>query len=247
MKSQFTLFTTALLSSYATSFRINHTFSTRQLSDTAAEHMLTADNEMFGLVRTLIPSTGSKQGDSSCASEVLNDYKEAKLECFSKGIFEAMQCAAEASSALQQNLNKCNNVDEMDHGDYAEEEMDSSVEEDFADEEEMEETVGEEQEEEEQTEWEPQEGVFQTTCGEVEVDSRMNHFNSINVQYHNEKRRLHGSKELAYDHDLYLDALAYAQTLENRCGRNIGCMSHAKNLTEIGQGENLYASTASGW
>ena len=45
-------------------------------------------------------------------------------------------------------------------------------------------------------------GVYATTCGDIDVDERMDDFNSIQLNAHNEYRDLHQSNPLAYDHDL---------------------------------------------
>ena len=61
----------------------------------------------------------------------------------------------------------------------------------------------------------------------------MNEFNRIHINYHNEKRRLHGSGELAYDHDLYLDALEYAEELDFLYGDNLH-LEHSDELKALG-------------
>jgi uncharacterized protein YkwD len=61
----------------------------------------------------------------------------------------------------------------------------------------------------------------------------MDEFNRIHVDYHNEKRKLHGSNQLAYSHDLYKAALKYANKLVNDCGTNIYCMDHDPTLRDL--------------
>ena len=69
MKRHIPLFATALLSSYATSMKLEHNFdqiAQMQFGEIAAEHMLT-ESELLELAQTLetIPVTGSEQGNSA--------------------------------------------------------------------------------------------------------------------------------------------------------------------------------------
>jgi uncharacterized protein YkwD len=50
----------------------------------------------------------------------------------------------------------------------------------------------------------PNPDVFKTSCGDIEVDPKYkdNSFNQIEVKAHNEFRKKHGSKELAFDAEL---------------------------------------------
>ena len=90
------------------------------------------------------------------------------------------------------------------------------------------------------------EEIDSPTDDEIVADGEMNEFNRMQIEYHNEKRRLHGSAPLAYDHDLYLDALEYAEELDRKGGNRLR-LKHDPQLNALGQGENLFASTAPGW
>ena len=90
------------------------------------------------------------------------------------------------------------------------------------------------------------EEIDSPTDDEIVADGEMNEFNRMQIEYHNEKRRLHGSAPLAYDHDLYLDALEYAEELDRKGGNRLR-LKHDPQLNALGQGENLFASTHPGW
>ena len=80
------------------------------------------------------------------------------------------------------------------------------------------------------------EGQWDTACGGIDVVP-MDGPNTANVGFHNEMRRFHGLKDIAYDADLAADALAYARTRPN--GHD------SAELRRKGHGENIYMAWSS--
>lgn len=50
-----------------------------------------------------------------------------------------------------------------------------------------------------------------TSCGLVDVDDRLDNFNKLQLDAHNEYRAFHQAKPLAYNHDIAVEAQKYAQ------------------------------------
>ena len=76
---------------------------------------------------------------------------------------------------------------------------------------------------------------YDTTCGNIAFDKRMNKFNQVHLDAHNKYRALHHSNPLAYDHDLANKATNYALQMDQH-----GWSYNSNAKKEKGQGENKF-------